>query len=365
MKDSKAMAPKLGVDLRSKLWQGPLFAFLAAALFGASTPFAKLLLGTVDPWLLAGLLYLGAAAGLGLILLVNRARGIAFPRIPRADLPWLALAILFGGVLGPVLLMTGLQRTSASTSSLLLNLEGVATSVLAWVAFKEHYDRRIVIGMIFIVAGGIALNFTGAPFSVDAFTGPLLVVGACLCWGLDNNFTRKISTSDALALTFIKGSVAGTTNTVLAFVAGASLIRFPTLAPTLLLGFLGYGLSVVFFVLALRNLGSSRTGAYFSTAPFIGAILSLVLFREIPPTNLLIAGLLMSFGVYLHLTETHRHEHTHERLVHAHPHNHDEHHQHSHPEGENVAEGHEHVHTHEPMTHSHSHFPDIHHRHSH
>ncbi|CAN5492122.1 DMT family transporter [soil metagenome] len=351
--------------LRSKLWQGPLFAFLAAGLFGASTPLAKLLLGSVDPWLLAGLLYLGAAAGLGIILLFNRARGIAFPRIPKADLPWLALATLFGGVLGPVLLMTGLQRTAASTSSLLLNLEGVATSVLAWVAFKEHYDRRIVIGMVFIVAGGIALNFSSAPFSVDALTGPLLIVGACLCWGLDNNFTRKVSTSDALVLTFIKGSTAGTTNTVLAFIAGASLIRLPTLAPTLLLGFLGYGLSVVLFVLALRNLGSSRTGAYFSTAPFIGAILSIVLFHEVPSTNLLVAGLLMSFGVYLHLTETHRHEHTHERLVHSHPHSHDEHHLHSHLEGESVTEGHEHVHTHEPMTHVHAHFPDIHHRHSH
>ena len=346
--------------------KGPIYALAAAGLFGASTPLAKMLIGDVNPWLLAGLLYLGSAIGLGLVILFGRFLGgpKKRPSIPKSDFPWLGLATLFGGVFGPVLLMQGLVLTPASNAALFLNFEGVLTSVLAWFAFKEHYDRRIIVGMIFIVLGGIALSVPSGGISFNTFQGPLLIVGACLCWGLDNNFTRKVSTSDAVVLTFIKGLVAGSTNCVLALFAGSALPTFSITTSSFMLGFFGYGLSIVLFVLALRHLGASRTGAYFSTAPFLGSLLSLLIFPDSISPHLIIAGILMGIGVWLHLTENHSHEHFHDRIEHSHPHVHDEHHQHSHEEGSEV-DGHAHWHVHETMTHAHVHFPDIHHQHSH
>lgn len=344
---------------------GPMLALFAAGLFGASTPFAKILLGDVSPWLLAGLLYLGSALGLGIILFIKWIQGQPFPKIPREDWRWLGLATLFGGVLGPSLLMKGLSVTNASSASLLLNLEGVLTSALAWFAFKEHYDRRIVIGMIFIVAGGITLSLPENFLDVSVSLGSLFIVLACLSWGFDNNFTRKVSLSDAIALTFFKALVAGSVNTILALSINAKLPSYQTLVPSLVLGFFGYGLSIVLFVLALRHLGASRTGAYFSTAPFLGSIISLLIFPGSYSLNLLIAGVLMGIGVWLHLTEQHEHEHTHERLEHSHPHEHDEHHQHSHTGGQDLDGEHSHWHVHDITTHSHPHFPDVHHQHQH
>lgn len=346
--------------------KGPIYALTAAGLFGASTPLAKMLVGDVNPWLLAGLLYLGSAIGLGLVILFERFFGGPKKRtnIPKSDFPWLGLATLFGGVFGPILLMQGLALTPASNAALFLNFEGVLTSALAWFAFKEHYDRRIVVGMIFIVLGGVALSIPSGGITFNAFQGPLLIIGACLCWGLDNNFTRKVSTSDAVVLTFIKGLVAGSTNCVLALLAGSSLPTVLVTTSSFMLGFFGYGLSIVLFVLALRHLGASRTGAYFSTAPFLGSLLSILIFPDSISPHLIIAGSLMGIGVWLHLTENHSHEHTHERIEHSHPHVHDEHHQHAHDDN-SAVDGHTHSHVHEPMTHAHVHFPDIHHQHSH
>ena len=343
-------------------------ALAAALLFGASTPLAKLLVGSIHPLLLAGLLYLGSGLGLGALLLLraNRAghrSGEEAMRIPRREWPWLAGAILFGGVLGPALLMAGLVRTSGAAASLLLNLEGVLTAVLAWVAFKENADRRIVIGMLAIVAGGVLLAWQpgGATFS----GGALLIAAACLCWSIDNNLTRKISSNDAMLVACLKGGFAGVCNTLLALAAGAELPGWPRMAMSLLVGLLGYGISLTLFVVGLRTLGTARTGAYFSVAPLFGVLLSLAIWPELPGPLFWGAAALMAIGVWLHVRERHEHEHTHEVLEHTHRHRHDEHHQHAHDFPWNGDEPHVHPHRHEVLTHKHPHYPDIHHRHRH
>ncbi|MBW3621956.1 MAG: EamA family transporter [Armatimonadetes bacterium] len=341
-------------------------ALLSAVLFGAGTPFAKLLLGSVPPALLAGLLYLGSGIGLSLLLIFRQARRSApgEARLSRSDLPWLGGAILFGGVLGPVLLMTGLAMTPASAASLLLNLEGVFTALLAWFLFHENVDRRIALGMGFIVLGGLLLSWQGTE-GLSLSTGALAIAAACLCWGVDNNLTQKVSAGDPLQIAAIKGGVAGAVNLTLALALGASLPTAPLVLGSMGVGFFGYGLSLALFVLALRHIGTARTGAYFSLAPFVGTLLSLLILRESVGPLFLLAALLMGAGVALHLTERHEHEHHHERLVHSHAHVHDEHHRHDHPPGVDPREPHTHAHTHSPMTHSHPHYPDIHHRHDH
>ncbi|MFM1907339.1 MAG: hypothetical protein RLZZ591_1016 [Pseudomonadota bacterium] len=341
-----------------------LYALGAAALFGASTPFAKLLTGDMPPVLLAGLLYLGSGLGLSLARVI-RDRGLRPSGLPKGEWPWLLGTIFFGGVLGPVALMFGLLSTSGSTASLLLNLEAVLTAVIAWVVFKENADRRIVIGMLAIVAGGVALSWPTASAVQSSVTGPALVGSACLCWAIDNNLTRKVSASDALFIAATKGVMAGAVNTLIAIGMGAVLPGFATLSVTMVVGLLGYGISLVLFVLALRGLGAARTGAYFSTAPFIGAATALMVFPETTSLAFWMAMGLMSVGVWLHLTERHAHEHTHIELSHGHVHRHDEHHQHVHDFEWDGVEPHTHDHKHAKLKHEHAHFPDVHHRHSH
>ncbi|MDD2924724.1 DMT family transporter [Rhodoferax sp.] len=338
----------------------------AAILFGASTPFAKQLLGdgsNVSPFMLAGLLYLGSGLGLTLTRLL-RDRGWTSPALPRHEWPWLLGAVASGGVLGPLLLMVGLARTSAATASLLLNLEAVFTALLAWLLFKEGTDKRIVLGMTLIVAGSVVLAWPGGHMSVDLI-GPLALAGACLAWAIDNNLTRKVSASDAVFIAGSKGLVAGGINTSLGLALGASWPGASQLSVAMLIGFLGYGLSLVLFVIALRGLGTARTAAYFSTAPFVGAALSTTLFGD--PVNAIfwLAMALMAVGVWLHLSEHHAHRHTHTALTHEHPHRHDAHHQHVHDFAWDGREPHRHRHQHEVQTHSHPHYPDIHHRHPH
>ncbi len=341
-------------------------ALTAALLFGASTPLAKVLVGDVSPLLLAGLLYLGSGIGLGLLLL---ARGVREPgafkhlRIPRADLPWLIAAIVFGGILGPALLMWGLTQADAASAALLLNVEGVLTALIAWCVFRENADRQIVLGMLAIVAGGVLLSWEPGGGTLSA--GALLIVGACLCWAIDNNLTRKVSTNDAMLLAGLKGLLAGAFNTALALATGPGAPTASSVLATLLVGFLGYGLSLTLFVVGLRTLGTARTGAYFSVAPLFGVIISLWLWPQAPSLLFWGAAALMACGVWLHVRERHVHEHTHEPLEHAHRHRHDEHHQHQHDADWNGDEPHAHPHRHERLTHKHPHFPDVHHRHQH
>ncbi len=342
-----------------------LHALMAAALFGASTPLAKLLVGLVSPVLLGGLLYLGSGIGLAVIRLV-RDRGWAGSGLGRGEWPWLLGAIFFGGVLGPVALMFGLVHARASDASLLLNLEAVLTAVLAWLVFKENADRRIVAGMVAIVAGGVLLSWPGQRGAAGAgWLGPGAIALACLCWAIDNNLTRKVSATDALFVAGAKGLIAGCVNCTLALAVGATLPAWITVAEAMIVGWLGYGVSLVLFVLALRGLGTARTGAYFSPAPFVGAAAALIFLGETPSPLFWPACALMAGGVWLHLTERHEHLHTHEPLEHSHRHMHDEHHQHDHGPDWDGREPHEHWHRHQPITHSHPHFPDIHHRHPH
>lgn len=347
--------------------RGVFYALLAAVTFGASTPISKLLLGTMPPLTLAAVLYLGSGLGLSTWLAVRRVSnkgGAHGADLTRTDMPWLMGAVLFGGIAGPVLLMTGLMRTPASSASLLLNMEGVLTAMLAWFVFKENFDRRIFAGMVLIVAGGIALTWQGNA-TLTAPWGPIAIAAACLCWAIDNNLTRKVSASDAVQIAAVKGVAAGSVNLALAVATGQAL---PAMGPAVaagVLGFCGYGFSLVMFVLALRHLGTARTGAYFSAAPFVGAALSLLLLRETPTAAFWVAGALMAAGIWLHLSEHHEHEHTHEPLEHAHEHVHDEHHQHEHSFDWDGREPHAHAHQHGSMTHAHPHAPDIHHRHPH
>lgn len=348
---------------RSHLWPGVPLALGSAVLFGASAPFAKLLLGSIDPWLLAGVLYLGAGIGLAAVHWGRGVVGLASPEAPlrRTDFLWLAAVVFFGGLLGPVLLMFGLSMTSAAAGSLLLNLEGLATMAIAWLVFRENVDRRLLIGAGAILAGAVLLSWTGEGAHLDI--GGLLIVGACLAWGIDNNLTRKLSSADPVQIAMIKGLAAGTTNLLLALLLGATLPPGGILAAGAVVGFLGIGISLVMFMLGLRHLGTARTGAYFSLAPFIGALVSLAMFREALTLQLVSAGVLMAIGLWLHLAERHDHEHSHGVLEHEHAHIHDEHHRH--PHDGPVTEPHSHWHRHEPMRHKHPHYPDLHHRHGH
>lgn len=341
-------------------------ALAAAVLFGAGTPLAKLLLEHAGPWLLAALLYLGS--GLGLWLL-RQVRQSPTTQLARGDWLWLAGAVATGGVAGSVLLMTGLTAMPASGAALLLNAEGVFTALLAWFVFKENFDRRIALGMIAIVAGAVVLSWPAEGTVEFASLWPALaVLGACLAWAIDNNLTRKVALSDASWIAMVKGLAAGATNLVVAVSLGAA---WPGAAPVLgaaLVGFFSYGTSLTLFVVALRHLGTARTGAYFSVAPFFGALMALALLHEPVTVALLLGGTLMAVGVALHLTERHVHEHMHEPLEHTHAHAHgagDEHHMHEHDEPVPAGTRHSHQHRHHRITHAHPHFPDAHHQHLH
>lgn len=340
--------------------RGVQAALVSAALFGAGTPLAKQLLGEASPWMLAGLLYVGSGLGLGLFRLVRRAPRVR-PR--RADLPPLVGAIVAGGVVAPVLLMLGLAHMPASGASLLLNAEGVCTALLAWFSFHENVDRRVALGMAAIVGGAVVLSVPSA-VELGSVWPVLAILGACACWGLDNNLTRQVALTDATWLAAVKGSVAGPVNLVLAFVVGASLPPLGAVGAALVVGFLAYGVSLALFVVGLRHVGTARAGAYFSIAPFFGALVALAMGEPLT-WPLALAAVLMGVGMWLHLSERHEHPHTHPAVVHDHWHTHDEHHEHQHDAPVPAGTWHSHPHEHRELTHSHAHYPDASHRHPH
>ena len=326
-------------------------AILAAALFGASAPLAKLLLGSIAPVPLAAFLYLGSGLGLLLYRFLQKLKPHGQTKeagITKTDLPWLAGAILAGGVAAPIVLMSSLRNTPAVTASLLLNFEGVATTLIAALFFREAIGRRIWLAIFCITAAGILLtgDFQGGwGFSVSAFG----VIAACIFWGMDNNFTRNISAKNPQSITIIKGLGAGSVSLVLALTLGNPLPGILIILKAMLLGCFSYGVSVMLFIFAMRNLGAARTSAFFGTAPFIGAILSIILFHEWP--GLLFVGvlLIMAVGVFLLLNENHSHRHIHSAFEHEHSHRHDdEHHHHVHENQEIPGDGqHSHRHVHQ------------------
>lgn len=238
---------------------------------------------------------------------------------------------------------------------MLLNAEGVFTALMAWLVFRENVDRRVALGMFAIAAGAVVLTWQGSIVFGDLWP-TMAILGACLAWAIDNNLTRKVSLTDATWLAAVKGLAAGTVNLVLALWLGATMPPWPAATAAGLLGFAAYGVSLAFFVVALRQLGTARAGAYFSLAPFVGAVLAVALGDPVTP-QLAVAGALMAVGVWLHLSERHEHTHTHEAIEHDHPVSTDDHH--DSPVGDTQR------HRHAPMTHSHEHFPDAHHRHRH
>jgi drug/metabolite transporter (DMT)-like permease len=349
----------------SLLHPGIVAALAAALLFGAGAPLAKLLLRDLNPLAVAGLLYLGSGLGLTLYRALRHAPAV---QLPRGEWKWLVGAIFCGGLIGPALLMWGLASLSAVSTSLLLNAEGVFTALLAWGLFHEHVGKRLALGMALIAAGALLLGWPGS-LDLGSGSAALAVLGACLAWGLDNNLTRRVSLHDASWIAALKGLCAGSLNLLLALAfsgsgiwpSAASLALWPLV---LLLGFFSYGVSLSLFVVALRSLGTARSGAYFSVAPFFGALLALALGEPATPA-LWLAGALMATGVWLHLSESHAHEHRHETLEHQHLHRHDAHHQHPHPTPGEVRGPHSHVHVHESLRHHHAHYPDAHHEHEH
>lgn len=350
----------------------PLVAVLASAvLFGVSIPLAKLLLGGIPPIALAGLLYSGAFLGLGVYRGAagcarrwNRSRGNAGESpLEKRDLPWLAGAILTGGIAAPILLMFGIGRVTGFAGSLLLNFEAAATALIAVLLFRENAGRRVWAALALMTAGGVLLSWNSGLGQLDP-AGPLLVLAAMVGWGLDNNLTRRISGKDPVQIAMVKGFVSGAFSLGLAFALGQGVSpRFPVLAG-LAVGALGYGLSLVLFIKGLNGLGAFRAGALFSLAPFAGALASVLILGDRVRPGMAAAGLVMAAAVALVVHEKHAHAHHHDPMTHVHAHVHsDLHHDHAH-EGA-VREPHVHGHVHEETDHVHSHWPDGGHRHGH
>jgi drug/metabolite transporter (DMT)-like permease len=344
-----------------------LYILISATCFGISPPIAKILMADIPPVVLAGLLYSGAFLGLSLFALARMVR----PAAPEAggtglrgkDLSWLAAATLFGGIIAPICLMYGLSRTSGFATSLLLNLEGVATALIAVLFFRENAGKRLWGALACMTAAGVFLAWDPGRGSFN-LAGPLLIALSMICWGIDNNLTRHISARDPIQIALLKGLVSGVASLSLARLLGMEIPWSGRTALAAILGALSYGASLVFFIKALAWLGSFRTGLFFSLAPFIGALTSLVLLREWIGWVMFPAAGLMITGLWLMLAERHEHLHGHAAVTHTHGHHHDDpHHDHAHDEA--PAKAHGHRHTHREGNHSHTHWPDIHHRHGH
>jgi len=341
-------------------------ALLSASLFGMSTPIAKLLLGEMSPLPLAGLLYLGSGIGLFLLSLIRHlAMREQTPfnesKLKGSDYLYLSGAILCGGIAAPILLIYGLSKTLASTASLLLNVEGILTTLIASLIFRESVGRRVWLAALLMLAAGITLTYMPHSKLWALQSGTIFIMIACLMWAFDNNLTRRLSHRSPFSIASVKGLVAGLTTLAIAFVTGNQMPSLSPLAGALILGAFSYGASLVFFVYALRDLGTSRTSIYFGAAPFMGTIVSILLLHEPITIQLITASVFMLAGTGLVLKEYHEHEHEHEELSHEHRHIHDEHHNHEHEDG--CSKQHCHIHVHSLLAHSHAHVPDLHHYH--
>ena len=335
-----------------------LQALLAALFFGASAPVLKFLLGDISPVFLASFLYLGSGTGITLTKLTQRKGTEA--GIQRADVKWLAGAIISGGIIAPIVLMVSLQNTPASTASLLLNFEGVGTTLIALLFFKESISRRAWMAILVITLASIFLS-TDFSSGFGLSLGALGVILACVLWGLDNNLTRNISSKDPLVIVAWKGLVAGTFSFLLAWALGNPFPSIPTILATLALGFICYGLSTLLFIRSMRGLGAARTSALYGTAPLAGVLLSIVIFSEIPSVIFIAAAILMIGGALLLINENHSHAHIHTAIVHEHSHSHADP-MHAHDDSKGT---HSHGHEHHEEEHEHDHMPDTHHRHGH
>lgn len=354
------------MPIRTDLMHGPLLATLSALLFGISPVLCKMVIGEMSPVLLAGLLYLGSGIGLSFVLIRQRINIFKETRnLSRLHRYKLLGAVLAGGVIAPLCLVYGIKYGRASEVALLLNLETVATTIIAWLIFKEQVSRYVWVGKVLIVMASMFIILK-SPESLAFSISGILVLLACIFWGIDNNLTRDVDELPSAALAAIKGYSAGVFNIVLATVLGFGTISIHQVSNALLIGAFSYGASLVLFIGALRKIGSARSSTYFAIGPFIGVLSSLVLLHEQPPALFWLAAALMLAGVLCLYRERHEHSHVHEAITHRHQHTHDydEHHLHPH-EGEGDSEHHDQFHVHERLTHTHVHWPDTHHRHIH
>jgi len=341
-----------------------LQALTAAVFFGASAPFAKLLLGNISPIFLAAFLYLGSGTGVSLIKLgqkLVRPAQQTEASIKKADIKWLAGAILSGGAMAPIILMISLKNTPASTASLLLNFEGVGTTLIALFFFKEAVSRRAWMAILVITLASVFLS-TNFSEGFGLSLGALGIILACVLWGVDNNLTRNISGKDPLVIVAWKGVVAGMLSFFLAFLLGNPMPSFTSIISTMIVGFVSYGMSTILFILSMRGLGAARTSALYGTAPLAGVLLSIIIFGESPSAAYRLAGILMIGGALLLINEEHSHSHTHTALFHEHSHRHDDP---AHAHDAITVGLHSHEHEHPAEEHDHEHMPDIHHRHGH
>jgi drug/metabolite transporter (DMT)-like permease len=343
-----------------------LYIFVSAVLFGVSPPLAKLLVKDIPPVALAGFLYFGAFAGLSLYSLLrsnDSTQSMRSTNLKKGDFPWLVGAALSGGIIAPICLMFGLSRISGFSASLLLNLEGIFTAVIAVLFFKEKAGKRLWLALICMTAAGVFLTWDSSQGKFNLL-GPLLVTLSMLCWGIDNNLTRNISARNPIQITRVKGLASGAVSISLAYFLGMPIQWDLSIFYALLLGAFSYGISLVYFIKALEGLGSFRAGIFFSLAPFIGAVTSLILLQEWIGWVMFPAVLFTAAGFWLISTENHLHPHLHQEAVHTHLHNHtDIHHVHEHADA--AYETHVHEHKHIEENHVHPHWPDTHHRHEH
>jgi len=342
-------------------------ALLAAIFFGCIAPGTKFLTYNLPPQATAGLLYLFAGLGLFVLILVKGKLLSSFSAIKKIDLKWFFLASFFGGLLGPACFTYGIIHASGTSASLLLNMEAVLTSMIAWFIFKEHFDKKILYGMLLIIIGCMILSLRSTTSTNEnSLLGWILIFSSCLFWAIDNNFTRKIAHLDPVLTVSMKGLIAGSSNLFLSYIIGEKIFLNSSLFYVAILGILGIGISLVCFIISLNSIGTARTGAIFSSAPFIGSIIAITFLGEHLTIPVSFAFLFMAGGVWLHLSENHGHEHTHHFLEHKHIHDHtDEHHQHQHLNIKDTNVVHDHHHKHSRMKHKHLHFPDTHHQHKH
>lgn len=337
-------------------------ALLSAMLFGLATPASKLLLGDLNPFLLAGLLYLGAAVGVTPLILREKAGRLVRRGIGGRQYLYIGGAVICGGLLGPVLLLAGLQAAHASSVAIWLNMELVATAVLGALLFHDHLDRNGWLGVILALGAGLIMTASEGRGGLPA---ALLVTSACFCWGFDNHFTALIDCLTPSRITLLKGIFAGSVNIAIGLSLSGRLPATELAAKALALGAFSYGASIVLYVISAQQLGATRSQIIFSSSPLFGVGLAALLLQEQLHLFHLAAICCLAGAIYFSSRVKHRHDHSHNERTHTHLHTHDDgHHDHQH-EGPAISGPHAHTHRHLPVNHSHPHYPDLHHRHDH
>ena len=340
-----------------------VYAIVAAALYAINVPFSKMLLGYVEPTMMAAFLYLGAGLGMFVYSIVSKATGKITPTEPltKKELPY-TIAMVVLDIIAPILLMFGIKTSNAANVSLINNFEIVATSLIALLVFKEVISKRLWVAIALVTVASVILSFEGAE-SFSFNIGSLFVFGACLCWGIENNCTRMISNKSSIEIVVIKGTFSGLGSLIVALTIGESIPSVLWMMCVLLLGFVAYGLSIYFYVMAQKDLGAAKTSAYYSIAPFLGVAFGMLILGERPALQFYVALVVMIVSTYFMIKDTielqhthehnhtHTHEHSHGDTVHSHEHTHS--HTHIHVHGED-SDNHEH--NHKEMPHEHLHF---------